>query len=154
MRPTTLALIVGCGMLAAGGLAALSAALLRPPVQLSDALDRVAGERPRSGVASPDLGSDRLGAWAYGVLRLPLSATQLQALHLRGLSISAFYTEKVVWALMGLVAPGVLAAVVAVRGAVHLPRPHHARTPGEPIGHPVAPRRRRGLRRGPLPSDP
>ena len=83
MRPTTLALIVGCGMLAAGGLAALSAALLRPPVQLSDALDRVAGERPRSGVASPDLGSDRLGAWAYGVLRLPLSATQLQALHLR-----------------------------------------------------------------------
>ena len=114
MRPTTLALIVCCGMLAAGGLAALSAALLRPPVQLSDALDRVAGDRPRSGVVSPDLGSDRLGAWAYGVLRLPLSATQLQALHLRGLSISAFYTEKVVWALMGLVAPGVLAAVAAV----------------------------------------
>ncbi len=113
MTPTTLALVVIAGMLTAGGLAAVVASFLRLPVRLSDALGRVAGERSER-ERDVVTGEDRVGAWAYRALRLPMSANQMQALHLRGMSIAAFYTEKVVWALIGLVTPSMVAVMVAV----------------------------------------
>lgn len=113
MTPTTLGLVVLCGMLVAGGAVVVLAAFGRSVVRLGDALDRVSGSRHAAATAPVDLGTDRLGAWAYRTLRLPVPESQLRALHLRGMSISAFYAEKVVWLLIGLVTPAVLAAVVA-----------------------------------------
>ena len=115
MTPTALGLVVACGMLIAGGLAAAAMALLPAPVRLADALGRLSGiASVDDPVVAGELGTDRLGAWAYRTLRLPLSAGQRRALHLRGMSISAFYAEKVVWFLIGLVTPGVVTTLLTV----------------------------------------
>lgn len=113
MTPTTLGLVVLCGMLIAGGAVTAAAAFVREPVRLDEALDRLSGTRHLVAPTTVDLGSDRVGAWAYRTLRLPVSANQLRALHLKGMSLSAFYTEKVVWAFIGLVTPGVVVTGVA-----------------------------------------
>ncbi len=118
MTPTTTALVVLCGMFVAGGAALVAAAFVRSPVRLSEALDRLTGSATAStSAAATELGQDRIGAWLYRTVRLPLSSGQVRALHLRQMSISAFYTEKVVWALIGLVTPAVvLTAVAAMTG--------------------------------------
>lgn len=117
MTPSTTSLVVLCGMLVAGGAALVATAFVRSPVRLSEALERLSGNRAPTGPPAAELGDDRIGAWAYRTLRLPLTASQRRVLHLRGLSISAFYTEKVVWLLIGLVTPAVLlTGVAAVAG--------------------------------------
>lgn len=115
LAPITLALVAACGMLVGGGIWAIAAALVWQPVRLSDALGRLDGVEAETVTSDrPSTRSDRLGAWAYRTIPLPLSARQLQLLHLRGRSIPDFYADKVVWGILGLATPAVIGAAFAV----------------------------------------
>ena len=111
--PMVVGLVAVSGMLVGFGSWAFASALLRPPVRLSDALGRLDGSEAAAS-ATIEAGGDRLGAWAYRTLRLPLTARQQQALNLRGTSIAAFYTEKLVFALLGLLTPAFIGSAFAL----------------------------------------
>ncbi|MEA5153286.1 hypothetical protein [Raineyella sp.] len=75
------------------------------------------GVGPTSGagvVAGADRGSrlDRLGRWLAAHPLTPLSAAQRRALDARGVPVAEFMAEKVAYALIGAVTPGVVAGCV------------------------------------------
>ncbi len=134
MTPTTTAVVVLCGMLIAGGAALVVAALIPAPVRLSDALERLVGAAAPAAPTAIKLGNDRLGAWVYRTLRLPLTPSQLRALQLRQMSISAFFTEKVVWSLLGVLTPGVILTAMSALGGLAWQAPIGAAVLGGLLG--------------------
>ncbi len=101
--------------------------VLRPqPPRLDDVLGRLSGMPTASARADLDVAEssalEHLGAAAYRRLRLPLAEKQRRALQLKGRSIGDFFAEKLIWALLGLIAPPLLglsfAAVTGTYGYV------------------------------------
>lgn len=82
--------------------------LYRAPVRLSDAFAALDGSSddalPRSAALTVGSG-EKVGAWLYQRLRLPLSESTVRTLALQGRSIADFFTEKLVWTVLGLALP-------------------------------------------------
>jgi tight adherence protein C len=115
---TTTSLAVLAGVLFAGGLTALVAAVLPATPRLADALDRVSSASPTASPGPADVGplstrSQRLGASVYRRLKLPVSNRQWQSLRLQGRTLADFYGDKAALALTGLVLPGLLGVLLS-----------------------------------------
>ncbi len=78
------------------------------------ALDLTGNSAPGSGADLTDRGSrlDRLGRWLETHPLTPLSVAQRRALDARGVPVAEFMSEKVAYALIGAVTPGVVAGCV------------------------------------------
>lgn len=116
-----LALVLLAGMLVSGGLCCLVLAAARTTPRLSDALARIAVD-PQAMDRGVDLGSldsrsDRLGAWLYRIIPIPLTVRQRKALRLQGKSIAEFYADKAVMSLIGAVLPSVFALGLLITGS-------------------------------------
>jgi tight adherence protein C len=129
---TTFALIFLSGILLSGGVVLIVAGSVRATPHLADTiagLDRslmsiqsMGGDRLAIG-ASRSL-SDRVGGWLYRRSPLPLSTAQSRALQIRGRSVTEFYADKAVWALLGMTMPTVFSGFVAeLRGGVPIALP-------------------------------
>lgn len=105
----TAALLVG-GLLT-GGAWAFAYAFAPATARLDDALALLNPDQ--AGPSEPDLVGanagriERLGAWSYRRLHLPLAARTARLLQLRGTSIGEFLGEKLLLGLAGLVLPWV-----------------------------------------------
>ncbi|RCK70448.1 hypothetical protein DT076_07345 [Desertihabitans brevis] len=105
------ALVVLSGVLVVGGLVVLVRALVPATPRLSDALDLLALDSPVPAGGPSESGGgersrlDRVGAWLHRRSPQPVTEHQLQLLELRGQSIAAFYSEKLVMALVGAALP-------------------------------------------------
>lgn len=78
------------------------------------ALDLTGNSAPGPGADLTDRGSrlDRLGRWLETHPLTPLSVAQRRALDARGVPVAEFMSEKVAYALIGAVTPGVVAGCV------------------------------------------
>lgn len=106
-------LAVLAGILLAGGLAALVVAVVPATPRLTDALDRLSPASSHAGTAEADLGSvatrsQRLGAYVYRRVGLPVSARQRQSLRLQGRTLADFYGDKAALAITGALLPALL----------------------------------------------
>ena len=102
-------LIMVTGMLIAGGVVIITAALVPTPPKLEPALQRVFGE-PGSASNPVELTmagspSERLGAWLFRHSPIPLTERQRQSLRLQGKSVAEFYADKIVMAVVGAAIP-------------------------------------------------
>jgi tight adherence protein C len=112
-----ISLVLISGMLLAAGLCCLVMAFARTAPRLEAVLERIATDgvdRPSSHdigpVRSP---SERLGAFIYRVVPVPLSSGQRRALRLQDKSIAEFYADKTVMAIIGAVLPGLAGGAFA-----------------------------------------
>ena len=117
----TVGLIFVSGILLSGGLVLIIAGLLPATPHLADAIAGL--ERPwtvtpaRTGPASAGIDqtrSERFGGWVYRRSPIPLTTRQQRALRIRGRSVSEFYADKAVWALIGLTVPPVVVGLWAL----------------------------------------
>jgi tight adherence protein C len=104
------------GVLVAAGLVALVVGV-RPATPRLDAALARAGQDVAEPTRATDIGpvltrSERVGAAAYRLTPLPLSAGQRRALRLQDKSIAEFYADKVVMAVIGAVLPGLLGTAI------------------------------------------
>ena len=108
MTGTVLALVTG--VLLAGGVFLIAAAFLPRHPRLDDALAGLAGTPREPGLddALPEDRWERLGETVFRRLRAPLWESQRRALQVKGRSVGDFYAEKLIWALLGLIAPPML----------------------------------------------
>jgi tight adherence protein C len=129
-------LVLISGMLLAGGLCCLLTALVRSTPRLEAALELVGADGvdrlPLSDVGPVRSRSERMGAFVYRLMPIPLSSAQRRALRLQDKSIAEFYADKAVMAIIGAVLPalaggsyayltgqlGPIPAVAAVVGAL------------------------------------
>jgi hypothetical protein len=128
---TTFALIFLSGTLLTAGAVLFVAGLVPATPHLADTIARL----DQAVTAQPDRGqslrnvatggfTDRLGGWLYRRSPLPLGTAQLRALQIRGRSVTEFYADKAVWAVIGLILPTALTGFLAyVRGGVPAPLP-------------------------------
>src|SRR6187401_1217516 len=112
-----ISLVLISGMLIAAGLCCLVVAFARPTPRLEAALERIGAEGV-AGLSSNDIGpirsrSERLGAFIYRVIPIPLSHGQRRALRLQDKSIAEFYADKAVMAIVGALLPGLACAAFA-----------------------------------------
>lgn len=124
----TTGLIFVSGVLLAGGLVLIVAGLVPATPHLGDSLARLQrptgleGRRrdrpadPTSGVEVSATLSQRLGGWVYRRSPVPLTTGQQRALQIRGRSVTEFYADKAVWALIGFTLPPLAAAFVGLVG--------------------------------------
>lgn len=109
-------LVVAMGAIFAAGVWLIAAGLTRQPPRLADALralDEADGQRSRDQPDVPELGAlERAGAAIYRRLRLPLSSPQRIALRRAERSVGDFFAEKLIWTLIGMVTPAVVAGLV------------------------------------------
>ena len=131
-----ISLVLISGMLLAAGLCCLVVAFTRSTPRLAAALERI-GTDSVDRLTSNDVGpirsrSERLGAFIYRVVPIPLSNGQRRALRLQDKAIAEFYADKAVMAIIGAVLPGLggvaftyltgrlspIPAMAAVAGAV------------------------------------
>ncbi|MBN9104610.1 MAG: hypothetical protein J0I14_06375 [Propionibacteriaceae bacterium] len=118
MNPLILATLVGC-LLAFGGWAVLSGAVVASRPRLGDALDLLDG---RLSTTEPAARPDRLGAWVRTRLNRPVSATTERRLRMTGRSVERHYTTKMLLAVGGLTVPLLAAAIgTLVAGAAAAP---------------------------------
>jgi tight adherence protein C len=112
-----ISLVLLSGMLLAGGLSCLVIAFARSTPRLEAALERMGGDGTEtlhpSDVGSISSQSERLGAFLYRVVPIPLSNGQRGALQLQDKSIPEFYADKAVMAIIGALLPGLVGAVFA-----------------------------------------
>jgi tight adherence protein C len=106
----TIAFVTLSGILLAAGLSCLVAAFRRSTPRLDAALMRISAD-DADRLLLPDIGavssrSERLGAFIYRVVPIPLSPRQRRALQLEDKSIAEFYADKAVMAIIGGVLPG------------------------------------------------
>jgi tight adherence protein C len=131
-----ISLVLISGMLLAAGLCCLVVAFTRSTPRLAAALERIGTDgvdRPTSNDIGPIRSrSERLGAFIYRVVPIPLSNGQQRALRLQDKAIAEFYADKAVMAIIGAVLPGLggvaftyltgrlspIPAIAAVAGAV------------------------------------
>jgi len=107
------------GILLTAGLCCLVVAFARYTPRLETALERIGGEGVNT-LAVPEVGpvrsrSERLGAFLYRMVPIPLSNGQRRALRLQDKSIAEFYADKAVMAIIGAVLPA-----LAVGGFAYL----------------------------------
>jgi Flp pilus assembly protein TadB len=110
-------LVMLSGMLLAGGLSCLVIAFVRFTPRLEAALERIDADNPES-LKPRDVGpmsgqSERIGAFLYRVVPIPLSNGQRRALRLQDKSIAEFYTDKAVMAIVGALLPALAGAAFA-----------------------------------------
>lgn len=110
-------LVMLSGMLLAGGLSCLVIAFVRFTPRLDAALERIDADNTES-LTSRDVGpisgqSERIGAFLYRVVPIPLSNGQRRALRLQDKSIAEFYTDKAVMAIVGALLPALAGAAFA-----------------------------------------
>ncbi|HTF41250.1 MAG TPA: hypothetical protein VK754_11725 [Propionibacteriaceae bacterium] len=98
------------GILLAAGMSCLVLALRRSTPRLDAALARIGADEadraPMRDIGPVGRRSERLGAFIYRAVPIPLSARQHQALRLQNSSIAEFYADKAVMAIIGAVLPG------------------------------------------------
>lgn len=106
----TATLVTLSGVLLAAGMSCLVVAFARSTPRLDAALDRISADHaeraPLRDVGPISSRSERLGAFIYRVVPIPLSAGQRRALRLQDKSIAEFYADKAVMAIIGAVLPG------------------------------------------------
>jgi len=102
--------------LAAAGLWAATAGMLRPHARLDDAFAVLDGVEPADRVPGgqlvvddPESRLERVGAWLYCRARLPLPAATARVLMLQGRSIGDYFVNKLVLAVAGLSMPALIA---------------------------------------------
>jgi tight adherence protein C len=112
-----ISLVLISGMLLAAGLCCLVVALVRSTPRLEAALELVGADgvdrRPSSDVGPVRSRSERLGAFVYRMVPIPLSNAQRRALRLQDKSIAEFYADKAVMAIIGAVLPALAGASLA-----------------------------------------
>jgi tight adherence protein C len=112
-----ISLVLLSGMLLAGGLSCLVIAFARSTPRLEAALEMMGGDGTETlhpSDAGPITGqSERLGAFLYRVVPIPLSNGQRGALRLQDKSIPEFYADKGVMAIIGALLPGLVGAAFA-----------------------------------------
>lgn len=106
-------LVILTGMLLVSGVLALVAVFLPSVPHLADTLGGLdndpSTERTVAALgADPSKRSDRVGAWLYRNVPIPLTDGQRQNLQLRNQSIAEFYGDKAALAITGFVMPGLL----------------------------------------------
>ena len=105
------------GVLLAGGVSCLVIAFAHSTPQLAAALERIGADDteplPSSDVGPVRSQSERLGAFLYRVVPIPLSSGQRRALRLQDKSIAEFYADKAVMAIIGALLPGLAGGGVA-----------------------------------------
>ncbi len=112
-----ISLVLFSGMLLAGGLSCLVIAFARSTPRLEAALERMGGDGTET-LHPSDVGpisgqSERLGAFLYRIVPIPLSNGQRGALRLQDKSIPEFYADKAVMAIIGALLPGLVGAAFA-----------------------------------------
>jgi tight adherence protein C len=113
----TVTLVLLSGILLAAGMSCLVVAFARSTPRLDAALERI-GADATSHVPSSDIGpvssrSERLGAFIYRVVPIPLTHGQRRALRLQDKPIAEFYADKAVMAMIGAVLPGLAGGAFA-----------------------------------------
>jgi hypothetical protein len=105
------------GVLLAGGVSCLVIAFAHSTPRLAAALERIGADDteplPSSDVGPVRSQSERLGAFLYRVVPIPLSSGQRRALRLQDKSIAEFYADKAVMAIIGALLPGLAGGGVA-----------------------------------------
>jgi tight adherence protein C len=127
------------GILLAAGLCCLVVAIARASPRLEAALEQISTaegiDRLRSGDVGPVRSrSERLGAFLYRVVPIPLSNGQRRALRLQDKSIAEFYADKAVMAIIGAVLPGLAGGAFAYLTGHLSPIPVIAAVAGGGIG--------------------
>jgi tight adherence protein C len=110
-------LVLMSGILVTAGLSCLVVAFARSTPRLEAALERI-GADSAIRVSPGDVGpvrsrSERLGAFLYRVVPVPLTNGQRRALRLQDKSIAEFYADKAVMAMIGVLLPGLAGAALA-----------------------------------------
>lgn len=127
MRDPLFALTILCGMAVTLGCHAVIVALLPRPARLADAMRLLDGSEIVVGLVdeaeSTDDWATRFGARVAAKLRLGLPEATRRTLSLRGRTVGDWVTQKLVLAAVGLVAPVLLASILAGRGAALAPVP-------------------------------
>lgn len=116
MTTIVIALIVGACI--AGGVCLIAAGTAHHPPSLASALSILDGSSMTNpsadNLAADDHTLARLGSFAYRALRIPVSPRLTKALVLQQRSVGDFYAEKLICALIGLIAPTVVASMLVV----------------------------------------
>jgi tight adherence protein C len=113
----TVTLVTLSGILLAAGMSCLVVAFARSTPRLDAALDQISADHaeraPLRDVGPISSRSERLGAFIYRVVPIPLSAGQRRALRLQDKSVAEFYADKAVMAIIGAVLPGLAGCAFA-----------------------------------------
>ena len=95
----------------------LVVAFARSTPRLDAALERIsaddAGHVPSRDIGPVSSRSERLGAFIYRVVPIPLSDGQRRALRLQDKPIAEFYADKAVMAIVGAMLPGLAGGAFA-----------------------------------------
>jgi len=112
-----MSLVLISGVLLAAGICCLVVAVARPTPRLGAALEQVSADstdrQPISDVSTLRSRSERMGAFMYRAVPIPLSNGQRRALRLQDESIAEFYADKAVMAIIGAVLPALAGGVIA-----------------------------------------
>jgi tight adherence protein C len=127
------------GILLAAGLCCVVVGLARSTPRLEAALQQIGGAEGVDHLPSGDIGpvrsrSDRLGAFLYQVVPIPLSSRQRRALRLLDKSIAEFYADKAVMSIIGAVLPALAGAAFGYLTGHLSPIPAVAALAGGVIG--------------------
>jgi tight adherence protein C len=127
------------GILLAAGLCCLAVAFARSTPRLEAALEQIAGAEGVDRLPTGEVGpvrsrSDRLGAFLYRVVPIPLSNGQRRALRLQDKSIAQFYADKAVMAIIGAVLPALAGGAFGYLTGYFSPIPAVAAAAGGVIG--------------------
>lgn len=118
---SALLLAAASGALALAGLVLVVMGSTKAPVRLVDAFRRLDGLDVDSlDLEIPADGTEHVGLWVARVLHLPLLPGQARLLALKGKTVADLMGEKIVFAMIGLVSPAILATSVALIGGVGL----------------------------------
>ncbi|MDO5498128.1 MAG: hypothetical protein Q4F67_00430 [Propionibacteriaceae bacterium] len=108
-------LVLASGMLVLGGIVAVAYGCTRAHPRLADglgALDGITTDPHQIADTVATSRSERAGLWAYRHSPVPLLETQRRALELRNKSVAEFFADKLILALIGLVLPALVGAMV------------------------------------------
>jgi tight adherence protein C len=133
-----ISLVLISGMLIAAGLCCIVLAFARSTPRLEAALERI-GTDGVDRLPSNDIGpirsrSERLGAFIYRLMPIPLSNGQRRALRLQDKAIAEFYADKAVMAIIGAVLPGLVGVAITYLTGRLSPIPAIAALAGAVIG--------------------
>lgn len=110
-----LLLSLASGALVLVGAVLVAAGWRRRPVPLAAAIAQLDGVHARAPHASDERGwDDRLGAWAQDVARISVRPGLARQLRLQGRSAREFATDKVIYAVLGLVTPAIVAGACSL----------------------------------------
>ena len=110
-------LVLLSGILLAAGMSCLVVVFTRSTPQLDAVLEQI-GTDGTHNIRLSDIGpvrsrSERLGAFLYRVVPVPLSNGQRRALRLLDKPVAEFYADKAVMAIIGAMLPGLAACTFA-----------------------------------------